>query len=221
MQHEIGAIVFDMDGLMLDTEPLYKSAWQIAAIELGFTLDDPFYATLVGRPTSDCERDLVTQCGVSFPLNRFRLRWQELWRAEVAANGIRLKPGLMEFLAYLDANRIPVAVATSSEKDYAAFSLRHAGLEGRFGVIVSGDEVAHGKPEPHIYAEAARRLRVSPVSCVAFEDSEAGILAASRAGMRAILIPDGTSPSDAAVGAAFRVLGSLHEARDLVARFIA
>jgi HAD superfamily hydrolase (TIGR01509 family) len=221
MQRAIGGVIFDMDGLMLDTEPLYKAAWQSASGELGYTLDDPSYAKLLGRPTHDCELELVRQFGDAFPLDQFRVRWPELWRAEVAVSGIRQKPGLLEFLAGLDANQIPVAVATSSDIDYAAFSLRHAGLDGRFRIIVTGEEVANGKPAPDIYQEAARRLEVAPESCVALEDSEAGILAAIRAGMRAVLIADWAPPSDAAVRAAFRVLESLSDARDRIAGLIA
>lgn len=221
MRYEIGAIVFDMDGLMLDTEPLYKLAWQTASAELGYELDDPSYATLVGRQTEDCEQVLLEKFGSDFPLDRFRTRWPELWRAAVTANGIQQKPGLLEFLTFLDAQGLPIAVATSSERDYTVFSLRHAGLEGRFEVVVTGDQVARGKPAPDIYVEAARRLRVDPARCVALEDSEAGILAARRAGMIALLIPDWTSPSDAAVGASFRVLESLHEAHELVASLVA
>jgi beta-phosphoglucomutase len=221
MQREISAVVFDMDGLMLDTEPLYKVAWQAAAAELGYPLDDASYATLVGRTTEDCERELRATFGTAFPLDRFRVLWPRLWQAEVARNGIQHKPGLLEFLAFSEAHGLRMAVATSSEVDYAAFSLRHAGLEGRFEVIVAGDQVARGKPAPDIYLEAARRLQVAPAACVALEDSEAGILAASRAGMCALLIPDWVDPSDAAIQAAFRVLGSLNEAQDLVARLVA
>lgn len=221
MQHEVKAIVFDMDGLMLDTEPLYKVAWQAASADLGYVLDDAFYARLVGRPTRDCEQEVVRHFGSTFPLDRFRVRWPERWQAEVAANGIRQKPGLPQFLAFLDRQRLRVAVATSSEADYAAFSLRHAGLEGRFEVIVTGDQVARGKPAPDIYLEAARRLQVPAAACIALEDSEAGILAASRAGMRALLIPDWTHPSEAAVQAAFRVLDSLDEAQEVVAKLVA
>ncbi len=221
MQHEVGAVVFDMDGLMLDTEPLYKAAWQAASAELGYPLDDPSYMKLVGRPTAACERELLAKFGAAFPLDRFRELWPGLWQAEVTAKGIHQKPGLLEFLAFADAHGLRVAVATSSEADYAAFSLRHAGLEGRFDVTVTGDEIARGKPAPDIYLEAARRLQVDPAACVALEDSEAGIFAASRAGMCALLIPDWVQPSDAAIRAAFRVLGSLNEARDLVASFVA
>lgn len=221
MEPDISAVVFDMDGLMLDTEPLYKVAWQTASAELGYPLDDPSYAKLVGRPTEDCERELRAKFGSAFPLDRFRVLWPRLWQEEVTTNGVRQKPGLLEFLAFLDAHGLPVAVATSSEADYAALSLRRAGLEGRFDVIVAGNAVARGKPAPDIYLEAARRLHVAPTACVALEDSEAGILAASRAGMCALLIPDWVHPSDTAVQAAFRVLGSLHEAQDLVARLLA
>jgi beta-phosphoglucomutase-like phosphatase (HAD superfamily) len=220
MQPEIGAVIFDMDGLMLDTEPLYKVAWQAVAEELGHPLDDRSYARLVGRPTDDCERELVGQFGPDFPLDQFRVRWPVRWQAEVAVHGIPQKPGLLEFLAFLDGHGLPVAVATSSERDYTVFSLRHAGLEGRFSVVVTGDEVARGKPAPDIYLEAARRLRVAPGACVALEDSEAGILAASRAGMRAVLIPDWTRPSEVAVQAAFRVMGTLSEAHDFVSRLV-
>jgi HAD superfamily hydrolase (TIGR01509 family) len=217
----VGALVFDMDGLMIDTEPIYKAAWQAASAELGYAIDDVSYLKMVGRPTPDCEQELLAMFGAAFPLDHFRVRWPGAWRAEVAANGIRQKPGVLECLRFARAHRLPVAVATSSDAEYAAFSLRHAGLEGRFDVVVTGEEVARGKPAPDIYLEAARRLRVDPAACVAFEDSEAGILAASRAGMRALLIPDLVGPTATAVQAAFRVLGSLHEARDLIASLVA
>jgi beta-phosphoglucomutase-like phosphatase (HAD superfamily) len=220
MQDEIGAIIFDMDGLMLDTEPIYKAAWQGASADLGYVLDDRSYTQLVGRPTEDCERELLSKFGSAFPLDRFRVLWSRAWQAEVTRSGIRQKPGVLEFLAFSEAHRLPVAVATSSSGDYAALSLRQAGLEGRFAAIVAGDDVARGKPAPDIYLEAARRLGVDPATCVALEDSEAGILAASRAGMRALLIPDGAPPSEIAVQAAFRVLPSLSEAQDLVARLV-
>ena len=93
MQHEIKAIIFDMDGLMLDTEPFYKTAWQAASAELGHVLDDSLYARLVGRPTRDCEQEVVRRFGAAFPLDQVRRRWPERWQAEVAAKGIQQKPG--------------------------------------------------------------------------------------------------------------------------------
>ncbi len=217
---KVEAVIFDMDGLMLDTEPLYKNAWQRASADLGFELDDASYTKLVGRPTGDCEAALQAQFGAEFPLDRFRARWPELWQVQVAEAGIAVKPGLLELLAFLEQCGLPVAVATSSEAEYAEFSLRSAGLGGRFAVVVTGDQIARGKPAPDIYVEAAERLRVKPNRCVALEDSEAGILAASGAGMIALLIPDWTRPSEIARRAAFRVLASLDEVRAVVEPFV-
>jgi HAD superfamily hydrolase (TIGR01509 family) len=214
------AVVFDMDGLMLDTEPIYKIAWQAASAELGYVIDDALYATFVGRRTEDCERDLVERFGSGFPLDPFRARWPQLWRAEVAAHGIQKKPGLLDLLTLLETNNVAMAVATSTEADDAAFTLRSTGLDTWFQVIVTGDQVAHGKPAPDIYLEAARRLQAEPARCLAFEDSEAGILAASRAGMVPLLIPDGAPASPTAAKAAFRILQSLTEAQSLVRTLI-
>jgi beta-phosphoglucomutase-like phosphatase (HAD superfamily) len=113
------------------------------------------------------------------------------------------------------------AVATSSDADYAAFSLRSAGVAGRFDALVSGDQVARGKPAPDIYLEAARRLGCDPVECVALEDSDVGVLAASAAGMVTLCIPDLKPPSEEAARAATRVLGSLDEAREWIGAMVA
>ena len=206
---EIRAVVFDMDGLMLDTEPIYKAAWQAASAELGHDLEDGFYARFVGRPNDDCERLMLERFGTEFPLDRFRARWRELWDSDATANGIRTKPGLLELLALLDTLKIPFAIATSSEATETEVCLRAAGLDRRFPVRVTRDQIVHGKPAPDIYLEAARRLQTDPAQCVALEDSEAGILSASRAGMVPLLIPDAAPPSAMAASTAFRVLPSL------------
>ena len=217
----IGAVVLDMDGLMLDTEPIYKAAWQQASLELGFDLDDLTYATFVGRPTEDCEAKLLARFGAGFPMAQFRSRWPALWRAVVQERGIPHKSGLLELLRFLDAQRIPMAIATSSDADYTEFSLRSAGLAGRFHVIVTRDQVAHGKPAPDTYIEAARRLGQDAADCMALEDSDTGVLAACAAGMAAVCVPDLKPPSDAVARAAFRVLGSLSDARALIAAMLA
>jgi len=214
------AIVFDMDGVLLDTEPIYKRAWQSAAAELHYDLDDESYLKVVGRPNDDGERELVSKFGADFPLARFRARWPQLWRAEVETGGIQQKPGVSEVLAFAAAHDLAVGVATSSDANFTAFSLRRAALDNRFSIVVTGDQVASGKPAPDIYLEAARRLGVEPTRCVAVEDSEAGIIAASRAGMIAVLIPDWARPSELATKTASRVLASLHEARELIAELV-
>ena len=216
----VAAVIFDMDGLMVDTEPLYKAAWQQAAADLGYDLDDERYATLVGRPTPACERILMEYCGAAFPLGDFRKRWPVLWRQSVDRTGVHKKPGLIELLAFVKNARLPMAVATSSEAEYASFTLSRADLGGWFDAIVSGDQVERGKPAPDIYLEAARRLAVTAADCVAFEDSEAGIQAVSRAGMTGVLVPHWPVSAESA-RAAFRVVDTLHDAEQVLASLIA
>ncbi len=201
---------------MLDTESIYKVAWQQAATELGYTLDDPFYLSLVGLRTADSDRGLFRRFGEGFPMEPFRSRWSELWLRRATDSGIPRKPGLDALLAFLDERRLPVAIATSSDRERTVLTLRCAGLRDRFPVVVTGDQVPRGKPAPDIYLESARRLGVDPTRCAALEDSDAGILAASGAGMLALLIPDLKLPSPQAVASAFRVLRSLDEARELM-----
>ena len=216
----VAAVIFDMDGLMVDTEPVYKAAWQQAAADLGYDLDDEWYATLVGRPTEACERILMERWGTGFPLGDFRRRWPVLWRDGIACTGVQKKPGLLELLEFVKGARLPMAVATSSEAEYASFTLSQAAVRDWFDAIVSGDQIAHGKPAPDIYLEAARRLAVDPATCVALEDSEAGIQAVARAGMTGILVPHWPVSADA-VRAAFRVVDTLHDARQVLASLIA
>jgi HAD superfamily hydrolase (TIGR01509 family) len=213
----IRAVILDMDGLMLDTEHVYKRAWQQAASQLGFVLDDGFYFTLIGRTNAAAEIGMLERFGLDFPLPLFRERWSGLWRGEVEACGIPLKPGLMELLQYLAARNIPAGIATSSDREYAAVSLRAAGLDARrFAHIVTGEQVEKGKPAPDIYLEAARRLGVDPARSLVLEDSDAGIVSASEAGMIAVIVPDLKPPSPEARARAFRVLHSLHEAISLI-----
>jgi HAD superfamily hydrolase (TIGR01509 family) len=217
----VAAVVLDMDGLMLDTEPIYKATWQQAAAELGCDLTDAFYLHLFGRRTEDCERELVAHFGPRFDVHAFRPRWLALWRARAATDGLKTKPGLDAFLSFVESRQVPMAVATSTEAAFVEFCLRQAGLAGRLPLRVTGDQVAHGKPAPDVYLEAARRLGVEPRLCVALEDSDAGTMSASRAGMMAIQIPDLKPPSDASAAAAFRVLPSLDAARQLVCDLLA
>ena len=215
----VAAVIFDMDGLMVDTEPLYQASWQQAASELGYDLDDDLYTQFVGRPTPACELLLVSAFGSAFPLDRFRTRWPGLWTAEMARVGVQAKGGLLELLDFVDAQQLPKAVATSSEASYASVTLEQARLLDRFSVVVSGDQIARGKPEPDIYLEAARRLGVPASECVVFEDSESGICAAERAGMTGVLVPHWSASAEA-TRAAFRVVETLHEGREALAHLI-
>lgn len=206
------AAVFDMDGLMLDTEPIYRLAWRRAAGDFGHAIDDRLYFRLIGRSTRDAEAVLAGIFGDGFPREAFRARWLEHWREEVARRGIPHKPGLAATLEAVERLGMPKAVATSTEETDALFTLRLAGLSNRFDHIVTGNRVVRGKPAPDIFLVAADELGVSPARCIAFEDSDAGVVAAAAAGMWTVMVPDMKPPSAEARTRARRVLVSLEEA---------
>ncbi len=206
------AVIFDMDGLMLETEIIYYRAWKDAATELGYEIDDALFHDMVGVRTEECDRILLARMRNDFPMDQFRLRREERWHELAETEGIALKPGLRELLDLLDARGIPKAVATSSTRPEAEHSLTVTGLRTRFPVVISGDQVAHSKPAPDIFLAAAAALDVDPAHCVAFEDSSAGAIAASSAGMRTYIVPDLMQPSADARASATAVLPSLQQA---------
>jgi len=214
------AVVFDMDGLILDTEPLYKHAWQHAAAELGHALTDSLYAPLIGRNDADSMAYLRQLFGSDFPVRHFTGLWQARWHSAGVASGIAVKPGFAALKRYLDEAGVPSAIATSSGRAQALASLQMAGLAECFDIIVAGDEVSNGKPAPDIYLRAAAALATPAPRCIALEDSEAGLRAAVAAGMTALLVPDLRSPSPEARSHACHVLGSLEEALPIIAALL-
>jgi HAD superfamily hydrolase (TIGR01509 family) len=184
------AVIFDMDGLMLDTEPLAMRAWSDAAAALGVAFDDALALRMVGCNFVDCSALVRAHYAGDYPVDALLGSWHAAYDARVARDGYALKPGLLALLDWLEAAAIPKAVATSTRRERARTKLAQKGLLARFSALVGGDEVARGKPAPDIYVAAAARLRLPPQACVALEDSEPGMRAALAAGTRAIMVPD-------------------------------
>jgi HAD superfamily hydrolase (TIGR01509 family) len=208
------AVIFDMDGLMLDSETVCRAVWREAASEQGFALSDAMYLDFVGRRTADCEALMERRFGAGFSRPTFQARAADLWHAHVRDYGLERKPGLPELLAALERLQIPKAVATSTVRAEALISL--GSLFERFGALAAGDEVRNGKPAPDIFLLAGERLGADPARCLALEDSEAGAIAASTAGMTVIIVPDLKQPSPAVAARALAVLPSLHEVAALL-----
>ncbi len=188
-------VICDMDGLLVDSEPLYKVAWQNAARALGIDLSDAVYATLVGRTEADSEIEMVAIFGETFPVVEFRARWDADWRARAASGQLRPMAGARDLLETLRLRGVPLALATSSRRVYTTLSLAATDLSSYFDAIVTVDQVKRGKPAPDLYLLAAEKLGLPPASCVALEDSDAGASAAVAAGMRVFVIPDLVPPS--------------------------
>jgi HAD superfamily hydrolase (TIGR01509 family) len=207
---QLKAVIFDMDGLMLDTEPIYRMACQTAVAELGYTISDELYLTFIGRKDTECEAILRQMWGDAFPIAQCRERVAQLWQHHVQTQGIAFKPGLFELLSLLEEQYILKAVATSTERQQALHCL--GTLADRFAAIVTGDEVQRGKPAPDIFLLAAERLQVAPEDCLVLEDSETGIAAAHAANMIAIMVPDLKQPQSPT----FHVCPSLLDVRELL-----
>jgi HAD superfamily hydrolase (TIGR01509 family) len=203
------AVIFDMDGLLLDSEPLYRVTWQTAAAALGCPIDDTFYSRFVGRGNDEAERLLIERFGDAMPLGEFRIRWQRDFDERLAHAPLPRKPGAAALLDRLDARGIPKALATSTPR---AVALRCLGsLYSRFSVFAFGDEVEHSKPYPDLFLLAASRLGIAPGDCLVIEDSEAGVRAAHAAAMAVIMVPDLVEPSPEIAAMAIRVSRSLDD----------
>ena len=214
------AVICDMDGLLVDSEPLYKRAWQSAAAELGYGLPDRFHKTLIGTSESHSEQRLLERFGGDFPLPQFREAWREVWRRLLSADRLRAKPGAKAMLEAVRESPARLALATSSGKGFARVTLEQVGFDGYFEHIVTAEDVRHGKPEPDLYLEAARRLGVAPEHCLVLEDSPPGALAGLAAGMSVVVVPDLLQPPVEIVERAMGVFASLDAASPLVLRAV-
>jgi len=205
------AVIFDMDGLMLDTEPLAARAWGEAAAGLGVGFDMALAQAMIGRNFADCSAMLRAHYAAPYPVDALLAGWHAAYDAIVEREGLAVKPGVHELLGWLEGNAIKRAVATSTRRERAVSKLERTALLPRFHQIVGGDEVARGKPAPDIYVEAARRLGASAASCLVLEDSEPGVRAALAAGMLPIMVPDLHPPPTDLAALDLIVLPTLHD----------
>ena len=206
-------VIFDMDGLMLDTERVARIAWNEAARLSGMEMTDALFESMIGRPDKDSIQLLRDAFGPEFDVEAAALACGGLFEDYINAHGIPLKPGVFEILDDLSARKIPLAVATSTRNPIASLRLNQAGLRNYFSILVTGNEVASGKPAPDIYLEAVRRLGIDAATSFALEDSHAGVRSAHGAGLKVIMVPDILPPTPEIAALTTFVAGSLHEAR--------
>ncbi len=217
LKARIRAVIFDMDGLMFDTERIAQTAWQQAASQFGYDFPSETYAGIIGLALPDVRRYTRSVFGEAFPFDPIYLRKQELVDEYILTHGTPFKAGLLELMGQIERADLRMALASSSGKEIILRNLKHAGLQaGRFHAIVGGDEISRGKPAPDIFLAASRRLDVPAEACLVLEDSTTGVQAACAAGMIAIMVPDLLTPSDATMGCAWRVLPDLRAVGELL-----
>lgn len=186
----IRAVLFDLDGTVIDTEKLYVRFWREASAFYGFpmTLEQGLGMRSLNAVAGAARMKIYFGEGVDY--EAVREKRKELMNAFIEQEGIEAKPGILPLLDYLRAHDIRAAIVTASPVDRAEAHLAAVGLSGQFDRIISAQQVAHGKPEPDVYLYAAAELGFAPEECIAVEDSPTGLLSASRAGCHPVLVPD-------------------------------
>jgi HAD superfamily hydrolase (TIGR01509 family) len=209
------AVVFDMDGLLFDTETLYVEAAITAATELGHDVSAEIILRTTGGPWPQTRQLLLEYFGEAFPVDDFVTVWLRHFGV-LAEDRLALKPGVVELLDTLDELRLPRAIATSSSHSTVAHHLTAHDLAGRFDATVAAGDYAHGKPAPDPFLAAAKRLGVEPRLCLALEDSHNGVRSAASAGMMTIMVPDLLPATDDIRRLCLAVADDLHEVRRLI-----
>ena len=209
----IKAAIFDMDGLLFDTERLCCDAWRNVSSAAGYVMEDSLFLSCVGRNERDTRVIVQAALGESFPYDAFKKEAGELMAASMRKDGPPEKPGIRELLGFLRERGVLTALATSTEERHARWMIDRAGLSAYFDACAFGGEVERGKPAPDIFLLAMKRLSLSdPYRIVVFEDSEAGLRAASAAGMKPVFVPDMVTPSDTVLRLIWKRVSRLDEA---------
>ena len=213
---EIKGVLFDMDGVILDTEKLYTRFWVEAAQTLGYPMTYEMALGMRSLSRQAGERQLKAYLGEAVDYHEVRETRIRIMETFIEENGVELKPGIHELLAFLKEHGIKTSIATSSPLDRTKKYLSQVGLVDSFDALISGHMVEHGKPEPDIYLYAASNLGLKPEECLVLEDSPTGILAAYCAGSVPVMVPDQDLPDEETKGRVYAVAQSLLSVKKLI-----
>lgn len=212
----VKAVIFDMDGLILDTEKLLVKYWCAAANEAGFPMQREHALNIRSLARKFAIPYLQGIFGEDFDYAKIRGRRMEMMSEYLSEHGLETKPGLNELLDWLNAHHIPAAVATATDFQRTEKYLTEVGVFDKFDKIVCASMVESGKPKPDIYIYAAKQLGLDPSECMALEDSPNGVRSAAGAGCVTVMVPDLTPPDDELRGLIFAEAKSLADVPSII-----
>lgn len=207
----IKAIIFDMDGLMIDSERVTFECYQERLKDMNLTMDEEFYKTLLGKPIKGIYQRFYDVYGNDFPIENVIQYVHQLMAERFETEGVPVKKGLVELLHYLNDNNYKTIVATSSNRDRVDKILAQAKITEFFDDSICGDEVTKGKPNPEVFLKSCQKLGVNVDEAIVLEDSEAGIQASYDANIKVICIPDMKYPEKQYEEKTFKILKDLTE----------
>lgn len=211
------AVIFDMDGLMIDSERVTWEGYQKECSLRGYEMTLDFYMQLLGHPMAPVRKMMREHFGESFPMEEIIHSVHHNMDLQFSTEGVPVKPGLMEILNYTKEHGYRTMVATSSDRDRVERILKYAKIEEYFNDIICGNEVSRGKPDPDIFLKGCNKLAVEPEEAYVIEDSEMGILAAFRAGIDVICVPDMKEPQEKYRQMTLCIVPTLTEAKEVMA----
>lgn len=220
MKNDSIVVVFDMDGVIFDTERLVLSCWEKIAVKYRLEGIRDVFIPCIGTNRVKTKEIVRNHYGADFPYDEFRQEASELFHETTGLQGMPVKKGVRELLDYLKEKQVPVAVASSTSMETVTQELKQAGLYEYFKVVIGGDQLQHSKPEPDIYLLACEKMGVAPADAYAVEDSHNGIRAAYSAGMKPVMVPDLLPPTEEMREKSIIVLEDLLQVRDWLAKQI-
>jgi len=206
---QLQGVIFDMDGVLIDSEVLYQKAAIDAAKALGFELSEELLLLTVGTAADRTEQIIKQGMGENFPFAEYDYNLRQWLAAQMMAH-VPVKPGVRQLLTLLNDREIPLAVATSTGEEATHHHLNRSDLAPHFDAIITRDDVTYGKPHPEPYLLAAQRLEVEPEFCLAIEDSYNGVRSAHAAGMQTIMVPDMLAANAEIAGMCVAVMDNLY-----------
>lgn len=215
LPHTPVAVIFDMDGLIFDTEALYQQAFLAASSAGGHNMPISLIQSTIGVPWVKSRLLILEQMGPDFPVDQYGEAVTDHFKM-LATTQLRLKPGVIELLNVLDQLKLPRCIATSSSHSTVQSHLSAHGLAGRFDAVIAHGDYAASKPSPDPFLIAAKRLGVNPALCLALEDSFNGVRSASAAGMMTFMVPDLLKPTPEIYSLCTGVASDLNAVRKLI-----